>query len=80
MLGFDPNITGEVFIGKAGNFGNGSYGESAFLVANKGGGNTSVSNDSGGTVIKFSANRSNPTYASNHLQPAAFQSLIIIKI
>lgn len=78
MLG--PNITGEVFIGKGGNFDNGSYGESAFSVTNKGGGNTSTSNNFGGTVIKFSANRSNQTYASDHLQPPAIQTLIIIKI
>ena len=75
-----PNITGEVFIGKGGNFGNGSYAKSAFSVVNRGGGNNSGTNDFGGTVIKFSADKSNSTYANNHLQPAAFQTLIIIKI
>ena len=75
-----PNITGEVFIGKGGNFANGSYAKSAFSVVNSGGGNSSVANDFGGTVIKFSADKSNTTYANNHLQPAAFQTLIIIKI
>ena len=77
---YRPNITGEVFIGKGGNFGNGSYAKSAFSVVNRGGGNNSGTNDFGGTVIKFSADKSNSTYANNHLQPAAFQTLIIIKI
>ena len=75
-----PNITGEVFICKAGNFADGSYGNLAFSVVNKGKGNTSESNRSGGTAITFSANRSNSTYANTCLQPAALQTLIIIKI
>lgn len=75
-----PNITGEFSIGKAGAYGNGSYGKKAFSVK-KGGTHNSASAETGsGTIVNFDASESNSIYNnSSTVQPPALTLLPCIK-
>ena len=68
-----PNITGTLYIGKAGAWSSGSTASGAFSVSNEGAGNTATYKSGIGTTTEFSAKNSNSIYGkSTTVQPKSY--------